>query len=141
MGRLSDTQSQTPGSVLVEGTVLQQRYMVESVHGIGGMSVVYRGRDLRFKDVVRTCAIKEMHQNAVDSQTRLLKLKNFEREASLLATLSHPAIPKVYDFLEENGRVYLVMELIDGHDLHSEVEAANGLLNEQRVWRWAHGNL
>ncbi len=137
MGRLSDTQSQTSGSVLVEGTVLQQRYMVESVHGIGGMSVVYRGRDLRFKDVVRTCAIKEMHQNAVDSQTRLLKLKNFEREASLLATLSHPAIPKVYDFLEENGRVYLVMELIDGHDLHSEVEAANGLLNEQRVWRWA----
>ena len=59
------------------GVILQERYMIEGTLGIGGMSMVYRGRDLRFKDVVRPCAIKEMAQSAPDSSTRLLNLKNF----------------------------------------------------------------
>lgn len=119
------------------GAVLQGRYQVEEPIGIGGMSVVYRGRDLRFKDVVRYCAIKEMAQSAPDSNTRLLNLKNFEREAGLLATLQHPAIPKVYDFFEENGRIYLVMELIGGKDLETVLDEAQKPLDEARVGRWA----
>jgi outer membrane protein assembly factor BamB/predicted Ser/Thr protein kinase len=123
--------------MLNPGTVLQARYQVEEPIGIGGMSVVYRGRDLRFKDVARYCAIKEMAQSAPDSQTRLLNLKNFEREAGLLATLQHPAIPKVYDFFEEGGRIYLVMELIRGKDLESVLEEAGKPIDEARVARWA----
>jgi outer membrane protein assembly factor BamB/predicted Ser/Thr protein kinase len=119
------------------GAVLQGRYQVEEPIGIGGMSVVYRGRDLRFKDVARYCAIKEMAQSAPDSNTRLLNLKNFEREAGLLATLQHPAIPKVYDFFEENGRIYLVMELIGGKDLETVLDEFKGPLDEARVGRWA----
>lgn len=119
------------------GVILQGRYAVESTIGIGGMSVVYRGRDLRFKDVVRWCAIKEMYQSAPDSNTRLLNLKNFEREAGLLATLQHPAIPKVYDFFEEHGRIYLVLELVPGQDLESMLDEANGPLSEDQVVRWA----
>lgn len=122
---------------LQAGTILQERYVVEGLLGVGGMSVVYRGRDLRFKDVVRTCAIKEMFQSAPDSQTRSLLLKNFEREAGLLATLSHPAIPKVYDFFEERGKIYLVLELIAGHDLESELEIAGHPFDEARVAAWA----
>ena len=122
---------------LVAGTVLQNRYQIEEPIGIGGMSVVYRGRDLRFKDVVRYCAIKEMAQSAPDSNTRLLNLKNFEREAGLLATLQHPAIPKVYDFFEEAGRIYLVMELVVGSDLETVLELAHKPLDEARVGRWA----
>src|SRR5215207_8820932 len=61
------------------GVILQGRYAIEGTLGVGGMSVVYRGRDLRFKDVIRPCAIKEMYQSAPDSNTRLLNLKNFER--------------------------------------------------------------
>ena len=113
--------------------------------GVGGMSTVYRGRDLRFKDVVRSCAIKEMYQLMPDSQTRVLRLKNFEREASLLATLSHPAIPKVYDFFSEHGKVYLVMELIAGHDLSATldigvVQSTKLVLDGGRcksVWCWS----
>lgn len=119
------------------GVVLQGRYMIEGTLGVGGMSVVYRGRDLRFKDVVRPCAIKEMAQSAPDSNTRLLNLKNFERESGLLATLQHPAIPKVYDFFEENGRVYLILEQIDGKDLETVLDEAKGPLPEDRVVRWA----
>src|SRR5262245_4632203 len=119
------------------GVILQGRYAIEGTLGIGGMSVVYRGRDLRFKDVVRPCAIKEMYQSAPDSQTRLLNLKNFERESGLLATLQHPAIPKVYDFFEENGRIYLILELVPGRDLESVLDEAGGPLAEERVVRWA----
>ncbi len=123
--------------LLPAGTVLQGRYQIEEAIGIGGMSLVYRGRDLRFKDVVRFCAVKEMAQSAPDSHTRLLNLKNFEREAGLLATLQHPAIPRVYDFFEEQGRVYLVMELVKGKDLETVLEEAGKPLDEARVGRWA----
>src|SRR5215216_4907274 len=118
---------------LQTGTVLQGRYAVEGPLGIGGMSMVYRGRDLRFKDVVRPCAIKEMSQSAPVSSTRLLNLKNFERESGLLATLQHPAIPKVYDFFEENGRFYLILELVPGKDLETVLDEAGGPLPEERV--------
>ena len=47
------------------GVILQGRYMIEGTLGVGGMSVVYRGRDMRFRDVVRPCAIKEMYQSCL----------------------------------------------------------------------------
>lgn len=122
---------------LPSGTVLQGRYAVETVLGIGGMSLVYRGRDLRFKDVVRPCAVKEMYQSAADSNTRLLTLKNFEREAGLLATLSHAAIPKVYDFFEENGKIYLILELISGRDLEATLDQVKEPIAEARAGHWA----
>lgn len=122
---------------LGEGTVLQGRYVIEGILGVGGMSVVYRGRDLRFKDVVRQCAIKEMYQRAADSHTRTLNLRHFEREAGLLATLNHPAIPKVYDFFEENSRIYLVQELVPGKDLETILEEEGKPFEEQRVGGWA----
>jgi outer membrane protein assembly factor BamB len=126
-----------PAPTMQPGVVLQGRYAIEGTLGVGGMSVVYRGRDLRFKDVVRPCAIKEMFQSAPDSNTRLLNLKNFERESGLLATLQHPAIPKVYDFFEENSRFYLILELIPGKDLETVLDEAGGPLVEERVARWA----
>lgn len=119
------------------GVILQDRYLIEGTLGVGGMSLVYRGRDLRFKDVVRQCAIKEMAQSAPDSNTRLLNLKNFERESGLLATLHHPAIPRVYDFFEENGRIYLILELIPGKDLETVLDDHGNPLPEERVARWA----
>lgn len=126
-----------PAPTMQPGVILQGRYAIEGTLGVGGMSVVYRGRDLRFKDVVRPCAIKEMFQSAPDSNTRLLNLKNFERESGLLATLQHPAIPKVYDFFEENGRFYLILELVPGQDLETVLDEAHGPLAEERVARWA----
>ncbi len=128
-----------PGEIhiLPTGTLLQGRYRIEEPIGVGGMSVVYRGRDMRFKDVARYCAIKEMSQSAPDSHTRALNLKNFEREAGLLATLQHPAIPKVYDFFEENHRLYLVLELVPGKDLEAVLEEAGKPISEVRVVKWA----
>lgn len=122
---------------LTVGAVLQERYQIESVLGIGGMSVVYKGRDLRFKNVYRSCAIKEMIDRSPDTQTRSITLRNFEREADLLAQLNHPAIPKIYDYFFHGGRVYLVLEFIEGQNLEDILEASAGPLEEEQVVRWA----
>lgn len=129
--------SQGSSHILANGTVLQQRYLIESVLGTGGMSVVYRGRDLHFKEVARYCAIKEMFQVAPDSATRTLRLQHFEREAGLLATLSHPAIPKVYDFFEEQGHAYVIMELVPGTDLEALLHERGEPFDEVTVGGWA----
>lgn len=122
---------------LPRNTILQGRYDVEEVLGVGGMSVVYKARDLRFSTVVRYCAIKEMPDNSPDPRTGQLRLANFEREASLLATLSHPGIPKIYDFFSAQGRVYLVLEHINGRDLESQLQTRGAAMQEEEVANWA----
>ena len=109
---------------LAPGTVLENRYEILRVCGQGGMSTVYVARDLRFSHVERLCAVKEMVDRARDHQTRMLRMANFEREASLLATLSHPAIPKIYDYFSLSGLIYLVLEFIDGEDLEHLIAPA-----------------
>ena len=126
-----------PSQPLGVGTILQGRYQIVDLIGSGGMSLVYRGRDLRFKEVDRSCAIKEMTFITPDAQARQLNLTSFEREASLLATLRHPAIPRIYDVFTEHGRVYLVLELIPGRDLGTLLEASQGPFDVHRVVHWA----
>ena len=102
---------------LAPGTILEDRYEVQRVTGRGGMSTVYVARDLRFGQVERLCAVKEMYDTDPDARVRALRLVNFERESALLATLSHPAIPRIYDYFSQHGLVYLDLDYIDGQDL------------------------
>ena len=124
-------------NVLARATVLQERYEVEQVVGYGGMSTVYRGRDLRFTKVVRTVAIKEMFDVSTDPTNRQEKFKLFEREASMLATLNHGSIPKIYDFFAQFDRNYLVMEYIEGHNLEVLLEERGNPMDERDVLEWA----
>jgi len=127
-----------PGTApLPRNTVLQGRYDIEQVLGIGGMSTVYKARDLRFSSVARYCAVKEMPDNAPDPRTGQLRLATFEREANMLAALSHPGIPKIYDYFSSHGRVYLVLEYIDGRDLETQLEQRKAPMQEDEVVAWA----
>ncbi len=129
--------SRRPATTLLsQGTVLEDRYEILRICGRGGMSTVYAARDLRFKHVERLCAIKEMHVVAPDNQTRVLRIANFEQEAAMLATLSHPAIPKIFDFFTDGGLIYLVLEFIDGQDLESLVEQQSDPLSEDTLISW-----
>lgn len=101
------------------------------------MSTVYKARDLRFTAVSRYCAIKEMPDTSPDIRTGQIRLANFEREASLLATLSHPGIPKIYDFFSVHGRVYLVLEFIEGRDLEAQLNVREHPMQEEEVVRLA----
>lgn len=102
---------------LKPNTILVNRYKVLGVLGGGGQGAVYNCRDLNFPDAKRLVAVKEMHYPSNDPGVRSATLATFQREANILATLSHPAIPKIYDFFDQNNRAYLVMEYINGSDL------------------------
>ncbi len=125
------------GALLQRNIVLAERYEIEQVLGVGGMSTVYRARDLRFENVIRYCAVKEMPDTAPDPKTGALRLQNFQREASLLATLSHPGIVRIYDYFPQDNRVYLVLEYIDGKDLETILDEAQGPMREADVLNWA----
>jgi serine/threonine protein kinase/outer membrane protein assembly factor BamB len=101
------------------------------------MSTVYVARDLRFGQVERLCAIKEMFDVDPDQRVRALRMVNFERESALLATLSHPAIPRIYDYFSFNGLIYLVLEYIDGHDLERLLGQRKSAFDEVQVVQWA----
>lgn len=122
---------------LAPGTILEDRYEIQKVAGRGGMSTVYVARDLRFSQVERLCAIKEMFDVDPDARVRALRLVNFERESALLATLSHPAIPRIYDYFALGGLVYLVLEYIDGDDLERVLANQKMPFQEDQIIRWA----
>ena len=107
------------GSTLETNTILLARYKIEGQLGGGGQGAVYQARDLNFPDSRRLVAIKEMHVTTNDANLKASTMNTFKREANILATLNHPAIPKIYDFFEKNDRVYLVMEYINGRDLEA----------------------
>jgi serine/threonine protein kinase len=104
---------------LKPNTILLARYKVLGVLGGGGMGTVYQARDLNFPDVKRLVAVKEMLNPNTDPNLRASTLKTFQREANILATLTHPAIPKIFDFFDQNDRAYLVMEYINGLDMEN----------------------
>jgi outer membrane protein assembly factor BamB/tRNA A-37 threonylcarbamoyl transferase component Bud32 len=119
------------------GTNLVNRYLVQDVIGIGGMGSVYRARDLHFPNVVKLVAVKEMVNQAPDPQVRQTIIQNFEREANILATLSHPSIPRIYDYFTVENRSYLVLEFINGHDLEVILNQTDGFIPEEQILDWA----
>ncbi len=125
------------GATLPKGTVLQGRYEIIRTVGLGGMGAVYQARDKRFTKVTRLCAVKEMINSAPAPHLRELAIKNFEREANILATLNHPAIPKIFDCFSEGNRSYLVLEFIEGQDLESLLQRTESFLPEEQVISWA----
>lgn len=117
--------------------MLVDRYLIQEVIGVGGMGSVYRARDLHFPNVVKIVAVKEMINQARDPMVRQTILHNFEREANLLVTLNHVAIPKIFDYFTHDERSYLVLEYINGKDLEAILNETEGFLPEDQVVKWA----
>ena len=88
--------------------LLGGRYRIERLLGGGGMATVWRGRDLRLD---RPVAIKELSGEGLRQP---LALERFDREARAVGRLSHPNVVSVYDVGTQDGRPYLVMELVEG---------------------------
>lgn len=114
--------------MLESGTILQDRYRIEKQIGQGGMGSVYLATDERFNNTV---AIKETL--FTDENFR----KAFKREARLLNSLKHTALPKVSDhFIDGNGQ-YIVMEYIAGDDLFEMIEQSGEAFPLTDVLIWA----
>ena len=98
------------------GSVLAGKYVVESLLGRGGMGVVYRGH---LRDLEAPVAIKFLH-SFYSSSDELRK--RFRREAVALGKLRHPGVVSLLDFEEDDGDLYLVMELVAGSSFATLLE-------------------
>jgi serine/threonine protein kinase len=103
------------------------------------MGATYRAEDLRLEG--RFCAVKEALPDPDASPTELEQSRRqFYQEASTLARLDHPNLPKVSDYFSDNDRDYLVMDFVPGQDLREMLSKAmreGHPLPERQVLHWA----
>jgi serine/threonine-protein kinase len=117
-------------------TILRERYRLTNIVGQGGMGSIYRAEDLRLPG--RFCAIKEVRPDPnLSPEMQAQAQSQFLQEASILAQLDHPSLPKVSDFFAQKGRDYLVMDYVPGKDLRQLLDENNGPLDEDLVLDWA----
>lgn len=121
------------------GTVLRNRYQVKQIIGQGGMGSIYLAEDLRLEG--RLCAVKEVeYERALPDEMLQEARDQFQREATVLARLDHPNLPKVSDFFSIKARDYLVMDFVPGKDLRQlmmEARQQGTFIAEEKVLDWA----
>lgn len=106
-------------------SILNNRYKVERQLGQGGMGAVYLAYDQSLQIKV---AIKENLNVNPESE------RQFQREASLLATTRHPHLPRVIDHFILEGRQYLVMDFIEGEDLGARLKRSPPSVEQVLTW-------
>lgn len=120
-------------------STLRSRYHIIEVVGQGGMGSIYRAEDTRLAG--RYCAIKEVQIDPALTTTEQEQAREqFHREATVLARLDHPNLPKVSDFFGDGNRDYLVMDFVPGEDLRQKIEDAKNkkqFISEELVLDWA----
>ncbi len=115
-----------PPMRLPEGTTLSV-YRIESVLGEGGMGVVYRARDMALG---RDVALKCLHMNLTgDPEVR----RRFVREARVLRAWSHPGAVAIYDFIEHEHVLAIVMELVEGENLAQHLARWRGKMPYEQI--------
>jgi serine/threonine protein kinase len=119
---------------LKNGEVLRGRYKIRDRIGQGGMGSIYLADDTRLTG--RQCALKEVeYDRALPQNIRDEAREQFLREATILARLDHPNLPKVSDFFSHGERDYL-----PGDDLRTlllEARRKKRFLQEAEVLSWA----
>jgi serine/threonine-protein kinase len=124
---------------LKTGETLRDRYKIREQIGQGGTGSIYLAEDTRLEG--RLCALKEVeHNQSLPKHVFEQAREQFFREASVLARLDHPNLPKVSDYFSVNERDYLVMDYVPGKDLRErmlEARRKKEFLSEQEVIRWA----
>ena len=108
------------------GRVFNNRYQITERIGIGGMAEVYRAQD---NVLGRLVAVKVMlPQYAADPNFT----KRFKQEAAAAANLQSPYIVNVYDWGQDDGTYYIVMEFVRGSDLKTAINE-RGAINQRKV--------
>lgn len=99
------------------GTVIDQRYEILKEIDRGGMSIVYLAADDRLR---KSVVLKDIRKgNKINSDILLDCLK---AEADLLTFLDHPNLPKIYDIIEGDNHIYVVMDYVEGESLKKKLD-------------------
>jgi serine/threonine protein kinase len=106
---------------LVPGDVVGGKYVLDSLLGRGGMGAVYAARQSNLNN--RRVAIKVMLADPGNEEAR----QRFLNEGSSAATLRSEHVVQVYDLGSERGFEYMVLELLEGHDLAQQLEKSGPL--------------
>ncbi|MFD9482552.1 serine/threonine-protein kinase [Streptomyces sp. NPDC059991] len=104
--------------------LLAGRYLLVEQLGHGGMGTVWRAQD---QVLSREVAVKELTVSGLPREELAVLHARMEQEARAAARVKHPGVVTVFDVLEEDGRPWIVMELIDGQSL-ADVIATEGTL-------------
>ena len=112
------------------GQLLDDRYEILEVIGIGGMAVVYKARCHRLNRLVAVKILKEEHMQDQEFRER------FRGESQAVAMLSHPNIVSIYDVSSSPEAEFIVMELIDGISLKQYMQR-KGVLNWKETLHFA----
>jgi serine/threonine protein kinase/tetratricopeptide (TPR) repeat protein len=112
------------GMTLTPGTRLGH-YRITALIGRGGMGEVYSAYDTKLE---REVALKILPETFTQDAERLSR---FEREAKMLASLNHPNICTIHDVEEHEGRLFIIMEYVEGRPLAELI--AHGRLPFERV--------
>src|SRR5438067_8243538 len=124
-GQAVRTSTTTPPlSSLLYDPCLKQRYRIIAQVGKGGFGAVYKALDTLFHN--RAVAIKEMNQSSMTPEESDTAIQAFKHEAHLLAGLSHPNLPQIYDQFSEGKYWYLVMDFIEGQTLEEHLRNVKG---------------
>ena len=107
--------------MIAPGTLVDDRYTVVRLAAEGGMSEIYEVTDARLPG---RFALKRMREWIGDARIRDEMNEQFDREANVLSTLSHPNLPRVTDHFVHEGCRCLVEEFVDGRTLEQLAEAA-----------------
>lgn len=142
-GKIEITKPKEP-IYLVPGTVLAGRYIIGESIGAGGFGIVYKAWDTKLETVL---AIKEFYVSrlvtrAEGEKSVIISRKSIEEygyrkdrflaEARTMAKFgSHRSIPNVFEFFEENGTAYIVMELLNGVPLNEYMKQKGGKIDIQ----------
>ncbi len=125
---------------LKSGDTLRDRYRIDRIIGQGGMGSIYLADDMRLSG--RQCALKEVeHDRSLPEDLLRETREQFFREATVLARLDHPNLPKVSDYFSIEDRDYLVMDFVPGRDLRVIMEEARQkgtFIAEGDVLGWAN---
>ncbi len=113
--------------MLKPGTILDDRYEIIDVVGTGGMSTVYRAKDERLKRFVAIKVLKSDYSSDANFVSK------FRAEAQSSAGLTHPNIVSVYDVCEDDGRYFIVMELVEGITLKEYINLNGRLSMDQAL--------
>jgi len=106
------------------GRTLAGRYLLGDRLGRGGMGTVWRARDLMLD---REVAVKELSVGHLAEEDLLVVQSRMKQEARAAARIKHAGVITIHDVLEQDGKPWIVMELVHGRSLAERIEQ-NGAL-------------